>query len=90
MLMLFPLSACQIPVLAGTAAVSVFRGLKNRHSKKREAATKSLDNGSAGNGAAKQHVHMAFERVHCSITDKRGNTKTILDNVSGTAKPGRC
>lgn len=81
----------QIPVLIGTASLSLFRKIKQKRS-----AHKKLgpDPGHASSvtsgGSTRQQVNLQFTDVRCSITNKKGVKKTILNDITGTAKPGRC
>ena len=68
------------------AAIAVTKNLRSRKKRRSQSHAAAAASGSAGGS----QVTLAFEGVHCSITSKKGGTgKVILDNVSGTATPGR-
>ena len=81
----------KIPVVVGTASITLLRKIKNKRS-----AHKKLgrDPGHASSfttgGSTRQQVNLQFTDVRCSITNKKGGKKIILTDIIGTAKPGRC
>ncbi len=87
-----PSAGDQVPLLVGTAAVSAIRGLRHHKSKKKAAGKPPAianGNSAAPNGVTKQQVLLTWDRIHCAITDKKGQEKVILNDVSGQAEPGR-
>ncbi len=81
----------QIPVLVGTASIALYRKLKRKRSAHKKLGpdpghASSVTNG----GSTRQQVNLQFTDVRCSITNNKGLKKTILNDISGTAKPGRC
>ncbi|BDA42587.1 Protein white [Coccomyxa sp. Obi] len=80
----------QIPVLLGTASIALFRKIKRKRSGHKKLGP---DPGHASTvttgGSTRQQVNLQFTDVRCSITNKKGLKKTILNDITGTAKPGR-
>ena len=80
----------QIPVLLGTASISILRSIRRRRCKHRKSTPDPSNAAVTDGGSTRQHVDLRFTDVRCSITNKTGVTKTILQNINGEAKPGRC
>lgn len=74
----------QVPLLFGSAGLGILRAIKGRRKASRP---KDLEDGSISQNVSK--VNLDFEHVHCSIVNKKGEEKVILQNVSGEAKAGR-
>lgn len=78
-----------MPLLIGTAALTVVRGVRHHKGKWKAAGATPAQNGAvSANGMTKQQVLLAFDRVHCSLTDKKGLTKVQL--LTFYTVPGVC
>lgn len=80
----------QIPVLYGSASIAILRSIRRKRSKHRKAGSHAGNTIVTDGRSTRQQVNLHFTNIRCSITNKKGVTKTILQNMSGEAKPGRC
>ncbi len=73
---------CCLALALGKSAVNL--------SKRRKAKAKRKDTETTGKEAAKpEKVTLSWADVNCIITSKKGDKKQLLQNLHGTAKPGR-
>lgn len=77
----------QIPLLVGAVAVKGVRALCNRRKNKNSA--KVASNGNDGPSDSDGNVTLAWKNITCTLTDKHGKTRKLLDGMSGSARPGR-
>jgi ABC-type multidrug transport system ATPase subunit len=69
----------QIPLAIGTAVV---KGIKGLHRKKRERIASSLT-------TATDEVELSWSELSCTLKEKDGKERILLDKLHGTASPGR-
>lgn len=77
-----------VPTLAITVAATTIRAIRNAIKKPPNNAQSSQDHP----GSVSGNITLEWENVSCKLSTKSkgsSTTKILLDNVSGTAKPGR-
>ncbi|KAK9792241.1 hypothetical protein WJX73_003742 [Symbiochloris irregularis] len=72
----------KIPLAAGAATIALGKRLKERKS------VEAKQKGSSSTSETEK-IELQWTELTCTITDKKGRSKTLLDGLQGQALPGR-
>jgi hypothetical protein len=73
----------QVPLLLGTTVLKGVQGWRRKRRLKRHATEFSLLQ-------PRKEVTLEWDSLHCTLADKDGNERQLLQDMQGCAKPGRC
>ena len=77
-----PPSHTQVPLLLGTTILKGFQGWRHKRRMKRRVTDPNL-------AQNRKEVTLEWDSLECTLTDKQGRQRILLDNLQGSARPGR-
>ena len=80
-----PLLPPQVPLLVGTTVLKGLQGWRQKRKLRREATAGNL----LREGGVRE-VALEWEGLECTLADKEGKTRALLQGMAGAARPGRC
>ena len=72
----------QVPLLLGTTILKGFQGWRHKRRMKRRVTDPNL-------AQNRKEVTLEWDSLECTLTDKQGRQRILLDNLQGSARPGR-
>lgn len=75
-----------MPLLVGTTVLKGLQGWHQKHRAKRVATERSL----LGLDGPSKDVTLEWDELQCTLTDKEGKERRLLQDMRGSAQPGRC
>ncbi|GAB4820462.1 hypothetical protein N2152v2_007508 [Parachlorella kessleri] len=72
----------QVPLLLGTTILKGFQGWHHKRRMKRRGTDPNL-------AQNRKEVTLEWDSLECTLTDKQGWQRILLDNLQGSARPGR-
>ena len=73
----------QVPLLVGTTVFKGLQGWRHKRRLKRKATESSLLQ-------PRREVVLEWDNLQCTLRDKQGKERQLLQEMQGCAKPGRC
>lgn len=80
---LITLPQYKVPLAAGTAVIAL-----GKRFNKRKSDTYRQRNST--DGSSSDEIELLWSELTCTIVDKKGRSKTLLDGLQGQASSGRC
>ncbi len=71
-----------MPLLLGTTILKGFQGWRHKRRMKRRGTDPNL-------AQNRKEVTLEWDSLECTLTDKQGWQRILLDNLQGSARPGR-